>query len=143
MLWKSNTINCEVFQHFTVSPHTHFPTQIPFSSRSNSNDPCCHSLRPSTLSRFFVIFCCYFPPQLHCTSTDFLSYPPIYFPLIFSTSLLYSQALSICTLFFLPFMVHPFIHNLPAKFTLVPLSCTTSLLTCTRALKHACRHSHK
>lgn len=140
MLWKSNTINCEVFSILQCHPTPISPPKSPSPLVPTQTTL---AASPSGLQLALVLFFCYFPPRLHCTSTDFLSYPPIYFPLIFSTSLLYSQALSICTLFFLPFMVHPFIHNLPAKFTLFPILCTTLLLACTRALKHACRHSHK
>lgn len=89
----------------------------------------------STLPRFFRSF----PPRLQCTSAAFLSSTaPIYFPLIFSTPLLHSLALSLCTLSFLPLMVHPFIHNPHSQVRFVfPFHASLAHVrwnTCTQAL---------
>lgn len=71
-------------------------------------------------------------------------YPPIYFPLIFSASL-HPLTLSIFTLFFLYFAVHPFIPNPLAKIALFPILCAPPAHFCTHthARTYAHRHSHK
>lgn len=108
------------FFNISQCPSLALPSQSPFSSRSNSNDP--HSTpsgpQPSLLPSsdfFFPLFSILFCSS---TSTCLSLCPPIYFPLIFSASL-HPLTLSIFKLFFLSFAVHPFIPNPSVEFVFV------------------------
>lgn len=93
--------------------------------------------QPSLLpSLFFPLFSTLFHSS---TSTCLSLYPPIYFPLIFSASL-HPLTLSIFTLFFLSFAVHPFIPNPSVKIALFPILCAPPPHSF--AHTHAYRHSN-
>lgn len=79
------------FFNISQCPSLPFPFQSPFITRSNSNGPRCHSLRPSTPPSLPPSCPPYFFPTIFHPAPLFYLYlpfyPPIYFPLIFSTSL--------------------------------------------------------
>lgn len=104
-------------------PSLSFPFQSPFITRSNSNGPRCHSLRPSALPPALLIFFHYFPPR--STPLHILASLPSH---LFSFNFLH---LTPPSRFIYPHFVFPVFRNAPsysvpnlmAKCALLPILC--------------------
>lgn len=113
--------------------------ESPFSSRSNSNDPRCHSLRFSALPPYFFPL---FSTLSRSSTSTCLSLPSHLFSFNFFSASLHPLTLSIFALFFLSFAVDPFIPNPLVKITLFPILCAPPTLVCRHKWPHKTNDPH-